>query len=205
MPEMRDHGARFRPGDDPEQLLPMPVRCEPTRGYEEGNLVFVALVVGNSMRNGHASFTQCAEAFGVLAAGRAMALGVAVVAVSRSALRCDAPRLASLEPVGRQVSPPRARREPGGTELAADGVAAQISHSRQSTQSCAVRAGPRSTAGSGTGHIARLLALMALTAARRATSQWIEAQTEHRSSSLELQTESAYVDVAGGSVHGCKR
>jgi hypothetical protein len=37
------------------------------------------------------------------------------------------------------------------------------------------------------------------------TSQWIEAQTEHRSSSLALQTEGTYVGVAGGSVHGCKQ
>jgi hypothetical protein len=68
-------GHAFDPAMDPEQLLPTPVRLEPTEGYEEGNLVFVARVVGNSMRNGHASFAQCAEAFGVLDAGRALVCG----------------------------------------------------------------------------------------------------------------------------------
>jgi hypothetical protein len=67
-------GHAFYPATDPEQLLPTPVRRDRTRGYE-GNLVFVARVVGNSMRNGHASFAQCAEAFGVIIAGRALALG----------------------------------------------------------------------------------------------------------------------------------
>jgi hypothetical protein len=54
-------------------LLTLP-DCLPW-GYEEGNLVFVARVVGNSMRNGHASFAQCAEAFGMLDAGRALVRG----------------------------------------------------------------------------------------------------------------------------------
>jgi hypothetical protein len=68
-------GHAFEPATDPEQLPPTPVRREPTGGYDKGNLVFVARVVGNSMRNGHASFAQCAEAFGVLDAGRALVLG----------------------------------------------------------------------------------------------------------------------------------
>jgi hypothetical protein len=68
-------GRAFDAATDLEQLLRTPVRRELTRGYEERNLVFVARVVGNSMRNGHASFAQCAEAFGVLAAGRALSLG----------------------------------------------------------------------------------------------------------------------------------
>jgi hypothetical protein len=46
------------------------VRIEPSAGYEDGNLAFVVRLVGNSMRNGHSTFTQCAEAFDSLAAER---------------------------------------------------------------------------------------------------------------------------------------
>jgi hypothetical protein len=66
-------GHAFDPASDPEQLLPTPVRVEPSAGYTEGNLAFVVRCVGNSMRNGHAAFAQCAEAFDLLAAVRSRA------------------------------------------------------------------------------------------------------------------------------------
>jgi hypothetical protein len=57
----------FNPATDPEQLLPTPVRRELTQGFTEENLVFVVRFIGNSMRNGHSTFAQCAEAYQLLA------------------------------------------------------------------------------------------------------------------------------------------
>lgn len=73
-------GHAFDPASDQEQLLPTPVRVEPSRGYEDGNLAFVVRCVGSSMRNGHATFAQCAEAFDLLAAERARAVDSAAAA-----------------------------------------------------------------------------------------------------------------------------
>ena len=56
---------------DLEQLLLTRVRLEPSASYADGNLVFVVRFVGNSMRNGHATFEQCAEAFDSFTAERA--------------------------------------------------------------------------------------------------------------------------------------
>ncbi|KAG8465445.1 hypothetical protein KFE25_002752 [Diacronema lutheri] len=50
------------------------------RGYEDDNLAFVVRFVGNSMRNGHAAFAQCAEAFELLAAERARSVESAAAA-----------------------------------------------------------------------------------------------------------------------------
>jgi hypothetical protein len=64
-------GHAFDPANDSEQQLPTPVRIDQSTGYEDGNLAFVVRFVGNSMRNGHSTFAQCAEAFNALAAERA--------------------------------------------------------------------------------------------------------------------------------------
>lgn len=71
-PECAITGHAFDPVCDPEQQLPTPVRVDRSLGYEEGNLAFVTRFVGNSMRNGHSTFAQCAEAFDSLAAERAL-------------------------------------------------------------------------------------------------------------------------------------
>ena len=73
-------GHAFDPAADPEQLLPTPVRVEQSRGYEDDNLAFAVRFVGNSMRNGHAAFAQCAEAFELLAAERARSVESAAAA-----------------------------------------------------------------------------------------------------------------------------
>jgi hypothetical protein len=56
------------------------VRVDPSAGYDECNLAFVMCCAGNSMRNGHAAFAQCAEAFDLLAAERACAVKSAAAA-----------------------------------------------------------------------------------------------------------------------------
>jgi len=60
----------FNPLVDAEQLLPTPVRRQRSLGHTEQNLAFVVRLIGNSMRNGHSSFEQCAEAFNTLASCR---------------------------------------------------------------------------------------------------------------------------------------
>jgi hypothetical protein len=59
-------GHAFDPLADPEQLLPTPVRADQSGDYTERNLVFVARFIGNSMRNGHATLSQCKAAVAAL-------------------------------------------------------------------------------------------------------------------------------------------
>ena len=66
-------GHAFDPVNDPEQLLPTPVRRDQSMGHSESNLVFVTRFVGNSMRNGHSSLAQVAEAFDSFARSSASA------------------------------------------------------------------------------------------------------------------------------------
>ena len=64
-------GHSFDPATDPEQLLPACVRVDPALGYSDGNLAFVVRLVGNSMRNGHATYAECARAVEALGLKRA--------------------------------------------------------------------------------------------------------------------------------------
>jgi hypothetical protein len=74
-------GHAFDPASDPEQLLPTPVHVELSTGYcDDGNLAFVVRFGGNSMRNGHAAFAQCSDAFDLLAVERARAAESAAAA-----------------------------------------------------------------------------------------------------------------------------